>query len=384
MLRIERLVWFLPALATLCWPDAASAGVAGSQSWFAGLSKDDRIIVQVDLVLVGTYDALVDGVFGPSTFKALVAYQRSKGQQPTGVLSPSDLAGLKAEGGKVFNNLGFQEVKDEAADLDLYMPSAILTEKKSLEDGTDYSSADGVFDLKTSTVKGPTAFGTLYAEASSSRDAIDVTYAANSGSTFSIAGKNGIRYFYKRFYQSGAGTSGYTLSWDRGWNDRGSVIATLMASLSGPLDQNQATIDQSASSAGAAATGPQTAEVPVQLNGGTFTVPVLINDAITLNFMIDSGSSDVSIPADVVLTLIRAGTIAKEDFLGTQTYTLADGTTVPSQTFRIHSLKVGDVVVENVTGSVGSPSGTLLLGQSFLGHFQKWSIDNSRQLLVLN
>jgi clan AA aspartic protease (TIGR02281 family) len=122
----------------------------------------------------------------------------------------------------------------------------------------------------------------------------------------------------------------------------------------------------------------------VQLNGGTFTVPVLINGAITLNFMIDSGSSDVSIPADVVLTLIRAGTIAKDDFLGTQTYTLADGTTVPSQTFRIHSLKVGDVVVENATGSVGSPSGTLLLGQSFLSHFQKWSIDNKRQLLVLN
>jgi len=385
MLWSSRFTRFLLALVALTWSGAAKADVADSQSWFSGLSQGDRVVVQVDLVLVGTYDALVDGVFGPSTFKAVIAYQRSRGHAPTGVLDPPSLAQLKAEGSAIFQSLGFQEVKDAPADLDLYLPSSILTEKEPLASGTHYSSADGVFDLKTNTIKGPDAFGAVYAAASTSRDEVNVTYAANSGSTFSVAGKNGVRYFYERFYQSGDGTSGYTLSWDRGSNDRGSIIATLMASLSAPLGKNDVTIDQEASSsAGAAATGSPTAEVPVQLNGGTFTVPVLINGAITLNFMIDSGSSDVSIPADVVLTLIRAGTIAKDDFLGTQTYTLADGTTVPSQTFRIHSLKVGDVVVENATGSVGSPSGTLLLGQSFLSHFQKWSIDNKRQLLVLN
>jgi hypothetical protein len=33
------------------------------------------------------------------------------------------------------------------------------------------------------------------------------------------------------------------------------------------------------------------------------------NDAITLDFTIDSGAADVSIPADVVMTLMRTGTI---------------------------------------------------------------------------
>ena len=36
---------------------------------------------------------------------------------------------------------------------------------------------------------------------------------------------------------------------------------------------------------------------------------------------------------------------------------------------------VGDVVVENVTGSVAPAQGSLLLGQSFLGRFKSWSID---------
>jgi Aspartyl protease len=88
--------------------------------------------------------------------------------------------------------------------------------------------------------------------------------------------------------------------------------------------------------------------IPLQEKGGTYTVPVLINKAITLNFIIDSGSTDVSIPADVVMTLVRAGTLQDADFVGTQTYKLADGSTVPSTTFRIRSLKANKIEIENV------------------------------------
>lgn len=118
-------------------------------------------------------------------------------------------------------------------------------------------------------------------------------------------------------------------------------------------------------------------------DGGIYAVPVLINNAITLDFMVDSGASDVSIPEDVVTTLIRAGTIRDTDFIGERTYVLADGSRVQSKTFRIRTLKVGDRVLENVTGSVASTKGSLLLGQSFLGRFKSWSIDNNRHVLVL-
>ena len=43
--------------------------------------------------------------------------------------------------------------------------------------------------------------------------------------------------------------------------------------------------------------------MPMVPEGGTFVVPVRINDQITLKFVIDSGASDVSVPADVVMTL---------------------------------------------------------------------------------
>jgi clan AA aspartic protease (TIGR02281 family) len=126
----------------------------------------------------------------------------------------------------------------------------------------------------------------------------------------------------------------------------------------------------------------QVSQVPLELENGTFVVPVLINDTIKLNFMVDSGAADVTIPADVVSTLSRAGTITKDDILGERDYKLADGSKITSLTFRIRSMKIGNVIIENVTGSVGNKDASLLLGQSFLSRLHSWSFDNRRKLLI--
>ena len=124
-------------------------------------------------------------------------------------------------------------------------------------------------------------------------------------------------------------------------------------------------------------------EVPLTKVGGTFVVPVQINDAITLSFTIDSGAADVSVPLDVFSTLRRTGTIQDSDISGQQTYVLADGSMRQAVMFTIRSLKVGDILVENVKGIVAPAQGSLLLGQSFLEHFKSWSIDNTKHVLLL-
>jgi gag-polyprotein putative aspartyl protease len=125
------------------------------------------------------------------------------------------------------------------------------------------------------------------------------------------------------------------------------------------------------------------ADVNLKTDGGILMVPVQINGALTLDFIIDSGASDVAIPADVVSTLMRTGTLRRTDFIGERTYILADGSEAPSQAFTIRSLKIGDRTIENVQGSIASAKARPLLGQSFLRHFRSWSIDNARNALVL-
>jgi clan AA aspartic protease (TIGR02281 family) len=134
----------------------------------------------------------------------------------------------------------------------------------------------------------------------------------------------------------------------------------------------------------ASTTANRRSEIALHRAGGTYTVRASINGVMTLDFILDSGATDVSIPADVVMTLIRTGTIDRSDFLGSRTYMLADGSTAPSPIFRIRSLRVGNREVQNVTASIGPVRSGLLLGQSFLRHFTSWSIDNGRGVLVLD
>jgi peptidoglycan hydrolase-like protein with peptidoglycan-binding domain len=124
--------------------------------------------------------------------------------------------------------------------------------------------------------------------------------------------------------------------------------------------------------------------VRLEKDGGVYTVPVVINGALALNFVIDSGASDVVIPADVFLTLTRTRTIQGSDIIGERTYVVADGRKVTQKTFRIRSLRVGNRIIENVEGSVGDVAGALLLGQSFLRRFKSWSFDNSTDSLILD
>ena len=56
-------------------------------------------------------------------------------------------------------------------------------------------------------------------------------------------------------------------------------------------------------------------DITLVKEGGVYYLPVKINDAIELKFVVDTGAADVHIPADVAMTLIRTGTISKDDFL---------------------------------------------------------------------
>jgi hypothetical protein len=119
-------------------------------------------------------------------------------------------------------------------------------------------------------------------------------------------------------------------------------------------------------------------------DGELFAVPVLVNEKTVLRFTIDSASSDVSISENVFSTLMRTGALNPEDMIDTQNYRLANGTEQKSPRFRFRSLRVGNVELHNVIGSIVTQDGDLLLGQSFLSRLKSWSIDNERHVLLLN
>jgi clan AA aspartic protease (TIGR02281 family) len=125
-------------------------------------------------------------------------------------------------------------------------------------------------------------------------------------------------------------------------------------------------------------------EVPLKEKGGIFVIPIQINGTLTLDLVLDSGATDVQIPQDVFSTLVRANTIAPDDFIGKRTYTLADGSTQEAPLFLVRELRVGNLMLRNVRASVGLASGELLLGESFLSRIAEWTLDNQRHVLKLS
>jgi len=128
---------------------------------------------------------------------------------------------------------------------------------------------------------------------------------------------------------------------------------------------------------------PGAGEVPLQRRGGTYVVAAEVNGQAPLDFHIDSGAADVSVPAYVFQQMKSAGSVRAEDMLGIETYVLGNGTTIKAETFRIRTLKVGAVVVRDVRASVSQYDGPPLLGMSFLSRFNSWSVDNGRGVLIL-
>ena len=141
-------------------------------------------------------------------------------------------------------------------------------------------------------------------------------------------------------------------------------------------------VEVPASASESSATG--TTRIALRKDGGVYVVPVSMNGTVSLEFIVDSGATDVNIPEGAYKKMLKAGTIQKSDAIGFQNYRMADGTSERVPLIRIRALKVGNVVVKDVVASVAGESGIALLGQSFLERFTSWSVDNGGQVLVLS
>jgi clan AA aspartic protease (TIGR02281 family) len=124
------------------------------------------------------------------------------------------------------------------------------------------------------------------------------------------------------------------------------------------------------------------ATVAMTPEGGTYTIPVEINGAVRLPFMLDTGATNVVIPADVFLTLVRSGTISRRDYIGEGTSILADGSKRRLELYILREVRIGGFTIKNVEASI-TEKGSLLLGQSFLSKLPPWSIDYKQHALII-
>ena len=124
----------------------------------------------------------------------------------------------------------------------------------------------------------------------------------------------------------------------------------------------------------------------IKTKSGVFEISVGINDIMKMNFILDSGASEISISSDIASVLLRSGTIDESNILEPVEYRIADGTVVTYQRLRLPKIELeGGVVINDVVASVSNSAGApLLLGQNVLSKLGGFRIDYVNNLLIID
>lgn len=128
--------------------------------------------------------------------------------------------------------------------------------------------------------------------------------------------------------------------------------------------------------------GSSSTKIKLESLGGIYKVWVKIGGT-NQHFILDSGASDISLSLDAERELINAGVLKKEHYITPALYRLADGSIIKCRRLVLPEMTIGSFKVNNIMASVGVADSPLLLGQSFLDKFKKWSVDNSTKELLL-
>lgn len=129
---------------------------------------------------------------------------------------------------------------------------------------------------------------------------------------------------------------------------------------------------------------PQRSKSSVKMtkSSGVYLVPCKINGT-EMEFVFDTGASDITISLTEAQFLIKQGKLSEEDFVGTREYQIANGDIEEGTVVVLSTVEIGNRVLYNVEASiVHNMEAPLLLGQSALSKFGKISIDYSRNEII--
>lgn len=124
--------------------------------------------------------------------------------------------------------------------------------------------------------------------------------------------------------------------------------------------------------------------VKMRKEGGVYYIPIVVNGS-KMEFIFDTGASIISISQTEANYLYKQGTLTKDDFIGTQDFIDANGDISQGLLITLDKVQIGNKTLRNVKASiVNNTKAPLLLGQSVLGKFGSFTIDNKRGYLILN
>lgn len=120
---------------------------------------------------------------------------------------------------------------------------------------------------------------------------------------------------------------------------------------------------------------PQRIGIKMQKKGGVYEIPCLVN-GLKMNFIFDTGASNVCISLTEALFMYKNGYITDED-LGDKTYgKVADGSIIENTKLKLKTIEIAGISIHDIDAVVvSSIEAPLLLGQSAIQKIGKFEMD---------
>lgn len=156
------------------------------------------------------------------------------------------------------------------------------------------------------------------------------------------------------------------------------IIITMTSSCGRHRVRSTSTVERTARSSYNINKGRKTT-VKMKFANGIYYVPCVINGT-NMDFIFDTGASDVVMSLTEALFLYKQGKLSEEDIMGNVAFQIADGSIGEGTIINLKTVTIGDKTLHNVKATViSNMDAPLLLGQSALSRFGKLSIDYSRK-----
>lgn len=121
----------------------------------------------------------------------------------------------------------------------------------------------------------------------------------------------------------------------------------------------------------------------MEKKGEVYFMPCNVN-GLKLNFIFDTGASDVSISMTEALFMLKNGYLSEDDILKTEYYKIANGEIAEGTIINLKNLEIGEIKLYNVQVSVmHNLNAPLLLGQSALSKLGSIEFNYSNNTLII-
>jgi clan AA aspartic protease (TIGR02281 family) len=124
--------------------------------------------------------------------------------------------------------------------------------------------------------------------------------------------------------------------------------------------------------------------IQMRKDGDIMKIPCKVN-GLSLEFILDTGASSVSISLSEALFMIKNGYLKTDDILEKEKYMTANGTIADGTKILIHEIQIGDYKLQNITGNITHTlDAPLLLGNSVLSKLGDFNLNINNATLTIN